>query len=113
MSGLGSAAGGFPATSRYALTEVTTWTAADGRQIPYLRRRFVPPPDRFALLEEHLVAGGDRLDRIADEYLGDPEAFWRICDANAAIRPDELTEVPGRRIRITLPEGVPGVNPLA
>lgn len=104
---------GFPPTSRYALTAVATWTAPDGRPIPYLRRRFVPSPDRFALLEEHVVADGDRLDRIAGEYLGDPEAFWRVCDANAAIRPDELTEVAGRRLRITLPEGVPGVNPLA
>lgn len=104
---------GFPITSRYALTEVATWTAPGGRRIPYLRRRFVPSPDRFALLEEHLVVDGDRLDRLAAEYLGDPEAFWRICDANAAIRPDELTETAGRRLRITLPEGVPGVNPLA
>ena len=33
---------------------------------------------------------------------------WRICDANGALRPEELTELIGRRLRITLPEGVPG-----
>jgi hypothetical protein len=33
---------------------------------------------------------------------------WRLCDANGAMRPDELTETPGRRLRITLPEGIPG-----
>ena len=104
---------GFPITSRYALTEVATWAAPGGRLIPYLRRRFVPSPDRFALLEEHLVVDGDRLDRLAAEYLGDPEAFWRICDANGAVRPEELTETAGRRLRITLPEGVPGVDPRA
>ena len=35
---------------------------------------------------------GDRLDNIAARYLGDPEQFWRICDANGAMRPDELTD---------------------
>jgi hypothetical protein len=92
---------------------VATWTTPDGREIPYLKRRFVPSPDRFSLLEEHVVAEGDRLDRIADDHLGDPQAFWRICDANGALRPDELTEVAGRRLRITLPEGIPGAAPLA
>ncbi|MFL5804527.1 MAG: hypothetical protein ACJ8CR_22625 [Roseiflexaceae bacterium] len=42
-------------------------------------------------------------------YLDDPEQFWRICDANRAMRPDELTETVGRRLRITLPEGIPGM----
>ena len=51
---------------------------------------------------------GERLDNIAAQYLGDPEQFWRICDANGAMRPDELTETVGRRLRITLPEGIPG-----
>ena len=51
---------------------------------------------------------GDRLDNITAQYLGDPEQFWRICDANDAMRPDELTETIGRRLRITLPEGMPG-----
>ena len=37
-----------------------------------------------------------------------PRQFWRVCDANAAMRPDELTETIGRRLRITLPEGIPG-----
>jgi hypothetical protein len=100
----------FPPTSRYALVEQAIWTAPDGRQITYLRRRFVPPPERFALLAEHVVSGGDRLDNIAAEHLGDPEQFWRICDANVALRPAELTEQPGRRLRITMPEGIAGAS---
>ena len=72
----------------------------------YLRRRFVPSPERFELLTEHSVTEGERLDNITAQYLGDPEQFWRICDANGAIRPDELTETAGRRLRITLPEGL-------
>jgi hypothetical protein len=57
-----------------------------------------------------VVFQGDRLDNIAALYLGDPEQFWRICDANAAMRPNELTETIGRRLRITLPEGIPGTS---
>ena len=44
------------------------------RRSVYLRRRFVPPPERFALLREHVVAAGDRLDNLAAQYLGDPAA---------------------------------------
>ena len=74
----------------------------------YLKRRFVPPPERFALLQEHVVKQGERLDNITAQYLDDPEPFWRVCDANRAMRPDALTEAIGRRLRITLPEGIPG-----
>lgn len=98
----------FPPTSRYYLIETATYETRDGKVIRYLRRRFVPLPERFTLIQEHLVTQGDRLDNVTARYLGDPEQFWRICDANAAMRPDELTETIGRRIRITLPEGIPG-----
>ena len=60
------------------------------------------------MLQEHVVGQGDRLDNITARYLGDPEQFWRVCDANRAMRPEELTEEIGRRLRITLPEGIPG-----
>jgi hypothetical protein len=98
----------FPPNSRYHGIDIAALTAADGRPIAYLRRRIVPPPERFALLQEHTVTQGDRLDNIAANYLGDPEQFWRLCDANRAVRPEALTETPGRRLRITLPEGIPG-----
>jgi hypothetical protein len=98
----------FTITSRYHNTATATLTTPDGRKIAYLRRRFVPPPERFDLLFEHTVTEGERLDTIAGQYLGDPEQFWRICDANGAIRPEELTEIVGRRLRITMPEGIPG-----
>src|SRR5690242_13426167 len=98
----------FPPTSRYFGIELTSRTASDGRIVTYLRRRFVPPPERFALLHEHVVTEGERMDHVAGRELGDPEAFWRICDANGAMHPDELCTV-GRRLRITLPEGIPGI----
>jgi hypothetical protein len=100
----------FPPTSRYARTPTAAMTGRDGREITYLRRRFVPPSDRFAVVREYAVEQGDRLDRLAAAHLGDAELFWRLCDANGVIRPDDLTDAVGRRIRITLPEGVPGAG---
>lgn len=98
----------FPANSRYQSVGTTTTTRSDGSEVVYLTRRFVPQPEAVVLLMEHVVVEGDRLDNVAARYLGDPEQFWRVCDANRAMRPDELTEAVGRRLRVTLPEGVPG-----
>jgi len=98
----------FPPNSRYAGSDTGTLTTVDGKTIVYLRRRFVPPPERFALLQEYTVVQGDRLDNLAAKFVGDPERFWQICDANVAMRPEELTEIVGRILRITLPEGIPG-----
>ena len=98
----------FPPNSRYAGLDTGTLTTVAGNTIVYVRRRFVPPPEQFALLQEYAVVQGDRLDNLAAKFVGDPEQFWQICDANAAMRPEELTEIVGRILRITLPEGIPG-----
>ena len=99
----------FSLTSRYFNIPVTTLEIADERNVVYVRRRFVPPPERFELLLEHVVTQDERLDNITAQFFADPEQFWRLCDANGAIRPTELTETIGRRLRITLPEGIPGI----
>lgn len=99
----------FPPTSRYHDIDTTTLETADGKTIIYVQRRFLPSPEKFTLLQEHVVTQGERLDNITAHYLGDPEQFWRVCDPNAAMNPVELTETIGRRIRITLPEGIPGI----
>ena len=98
----------FPPTSRYYGLEHATRIDADGQSVSFLRRRFLPPSSRFALLHEHVVQGGERLDRVAAQEIGDPEMFWRLCDANDAMHPDELVATVGRRLRIVLPEGIPG-----
>jgi hypothetical protein len=100
----------FPPNSRYHGVETVMIETPQGRTVVHLRRRFVPQPEQLAMLQEHAVEQGDRLDNLAARYLGDPELFWRICDANRALRPDELTETVGRRLRITLPQGVPGTG---
>jgi hypothetical protein len=100
----------FTPTSRYYSVKMATMDTPDGRTIVHLCRRFVPAPERFSLLQLHTVSQGDRLDNLANQYLNDPEQFWQLCDANGAMRPDELTEKPGRKLRITLPVGIPGLN---
>jgi hypothetical protein len=97
----------FPAESRYHGIPTATIEGADGAPISYLTRRFSPPPESFATLRERRVPQGERLDQLAGAEIGDPEAFWMLCDANGAIWAEEL-EQPGRIVRITLPAGVPG-----
>ena len=97
----------FDPTSRYYSIETTTFsvTDADGRTrlIAYKRRRFIPSPDETTTLLEHTVVQEDRLDTITAQYLGDPTQFWRVCDANRVLHPEELTAEIGQTIKITLP----------
>ena len=96
----------FPPNSRYNGVPTLTYTFPDGRQVAYLARRVVPPPERYTTLRLHTVMQGDRLDSLAARHLGDPEQYWKICDANRALRPDEIVETIGTKVRITLPEGI-------
>jgi hypothetical protein len=109
----------FPPASRYHGLEIATWVAADGSEYPYVRRRFLPSADRFALLHLHVVSQGERPDQITAAELGDPEQFWLLCDANNAMRPGFVCHPGspprpgdlmafGRAVRITLPADVPG-----
>ncbi|MGW2723423.1 hypothetical protein [Streptomyces sp. NPDC001492] len=93
----------FQPGSRYHGVPTTTHTLADGRTVTHLRRRFLPRPEELTVVGEHVVAAGERLDHIAARRYGDAEQSWRIADANRALRPDELTAVPHRKLRITLP----------
>ena len=97
----------FSATSRYYSIEVATIEIADGRTVSYLRRRFLPDGSKAVVLAEHMITQGERLDNITARYLGDPESFWLVCDANNAMLPDDLTadsEI-GNRLIIPLPQG--------
>lgn len=105
------AAGALPQTSygvnsRYYGLPVLQWTAPDGRVIRYVKRRFVPPPSLFATLVAHNAQQGDRIDLLAARYLGDPLLYWRICDANLAVRPDDPLAL-GNPVTIPLPATTP------
>jgi hypothetical protein len=98
----------YPPNSRYYGQSTLTLTLPDGTSISYLSQRYVPQPSQFALLKNYSVVQGDRLDNLAATFFNDPQQYWRICDANNAIRPAALTETIGTQLRITLPLGVPG-----
>ncbi|MGY2012120.1 LysM peptidoglycan-binding domain-containing protein [Nocardia gipuzkoensis] len=101
----------YPQTSRYANVPVVAYHPGLGEPpVPHLSRRLVPLAERLATLGQHEVVEGDRLDLIAARWYGDPELWWRIADANPSAHPDELTGQIGRRLRITAPEGMPGVD---
>ena len=88
----------FAPTSRYYGLDTATLARPGGAPIVYLRRRFVPPP--IALPDDpgaHGVAGRAARQHRRAAISATPTLFWRLCDANEAMRPDELTETPGRR----------------
>jgi hypothetical protein len=93
----------FEPTSRYANCKDAQFIAGDGRIITYKRRRFLPQGDKMQLLAEVVVKGGDRLDNITNIFVGNPEHYHLICDANNAMDPLELTSEPGRVLHIALP----------
>jgi hypothetical protein len=94
----------FEHTSRYDPIENAIYEAADGQNITYKPRRFLPQGEAMPLLAEVTVGVDDRLDLIAARTLGDAEHFWQVCDANNAMNPFDLTAEVGRVLRIPLPQ---------
>jgi hypothetical protein len=94
----------FDETSRYHRVETGTYQAPNGQVIKYKQRRFLPQGEQLPLLVEVTLNEGDRLDMIAVRTIGDPQQFWRICDANNTMNPFTLTSEVGRRLRVPLPQ---------
>jgi len=94
--------------SRYYKTGTAQVTVVgqdgESREITFLQRRMIPSRAGTTTLVEHTVKQGERLDNITARYLGDPTQFWRVCDANEVLAPDELTAIPGRVIAIAMPQ---------
>lgn len=93
----------FDPNSRYfnVDTEERIVTDRNGneRVIRYTRRRTIPSYEGQPVLAEHRVTEGDRLDNITARYLGDPTQYWRLCDANVVLDPEELEQI-DRVVRI-------------
>lgn len=94
----------FDPDSRYASTPIHTLERANADPIPYIGRRFLPRSERMPELARVEVMADDRIDLITNRTLGDPLQFWRVADANNAMDPGELTEEPGRVLRIATPQ---------
>jgi hypothetical protein len=88
----------FTTTSRYASVADAIYRDASGRQFSYKLLRLIPSAPT---LLAHTVVQEDRLDLLAATFFTDPEQFWRICDANLAMRPDDLLQI-GFRLQIPM-----------
>ena len=95
----------FPPNSRYHKTKIREGTSPDGRVLVFLNRRFLPELKSIQAPIEHNLVQNDRLDNISADYLGDPELFWVVCDANVCLHPDELIADIVSTIRIPLVSG--------
>ena len=97
--------------SRYDGARTATVEIDDGRggrrEVVYLLTRTPLDPGATTPFAWHRVAADDRLDLLASRYLGDPAAFWRICDANLALDPDELVGPDAEGAVVVVP--TPGV----
>jgi hypothetical protein len=93
----------FEPTSRYFNVKTVSRTQPDGRIVAYKRRRFLPRGETLALLAELSVGQGERLDVLTARALGDPEQYWRVCDANNVMYPPDLVAEPGQRLRVPVP----------
>lgn len=110
MQANGLAQPAFAPDSRYHGLPLAQTTLADGREVVFVTRRFLPPPENFARLATATVVAGDRLDTLAAQHLGAAEQHWRLADANGAMLPEALVAEVGRLLAITLPEGVPALG---
>jgi hypothetical protein len=86
--------------SRYKNMATYEVTDAKGRTV---RAVVTPLPTRPSLAGEYVLLEGERLDHLTSRFLGDATAFWRICDANNVMHPDELVMV-GRPVLIPVRE---------
>ncbi len=57
------------------------------------------PDDRF-----HTIVTGDRLDALAQRYLGDASRWWVICECNGIAFPLDLSF--GTTLRISSSDGL-------
>jgi hypothetical protein len=84
---------------RYDTVGLATIAMADGHRVPYLRRRLLPQPGTAGPVRPYITGPADRVDLIAARELGDPQRSWLLADANAVMRPSELSE-PGRIVLV-------------
>jgi hypothetical protein len=93
----------FFSDSRYANLGQYQIKRADGTLVQATR---LPLPGPALVLGYFRRQSGQRLDHIANRYLADATAFWRLCDANNTVVPDalanrDLTGIPLNAPRIS------------
>jgi hypothetical protein len=93
----------FALNSRYRGVPLRTRVAADGTVETYVGRRIIPAMERYGVLARRKLVDDDRIDRIAADAFGDPEQYWKICDANGDQDPALAAGPAGRLLVIPLP----------
>ncbi len=87
----------FRPNSRYAAAGTYTFRTARNQEVTATRLPIRPVP---AARGVHPRTEGQRLDHVANHFLADATAFWRLCDATETIAPDALAA----RERIVIPK---------
>lgn len=82
----------FHSTSRY-IAHAKMGQAVDrkGRTVPCVLPARIPPAAHLGI---HRRREGQRLDHIAEHYLADATAFWRIASHNDAMTVEQTAETP-------------------
>lgn len=79
----------FDEKSRYSKSK--PYAVEDHRSRKVLVIPVPPVPDQQPL-GRHLMKQGQRLDHLSGQYLDDPAGYWRICEINGTMLPEQLTE---------------------
>ena len=88
------------ASSRYAdpsNTKDVMLVQPGGTQLRTLIRR--PRTSGSVRTVNYAWRAGDRIDRVADQYLGSPDKWWQIMDVNPEV-PNPASIAPGTILRI-------------
>ena len=93
----------FDPGSRYYALPIRQQEDAEGHSMSYVSRRFLPQGETLPVLLNIKTQYGDRLDQLAARTLGNPLQFWRICDANNAMLPSDLTHPVGQTLIVPRP----------
>lgn len=73
--------------SRYLQQPSYSFVRRDGTTVQVAR---LPSPGPALVLGFYRRGAAQRLDLIANHFLGDATTFWRLCDANNSVVPDAL-----------------------
>jgi nucleoid-associated protein YgaU len=81
----------FDPKSRYVKPPLEVYSAVDrrGREVKALPM-IEPPVERS--IGEYVKKQGEHLDHLANSFLADPNAYWRIAEVNRVLLPDALEE---------------------
>ena len=79
----------FDVKSRYAKLRPYERKDKAGRKVVVVP---IPPAPEELPMGRHLMKQGQRIDHLAQLYLSDPAGYWRICEVNGAMFPEQLSE---------------------